>query len=399
MSRLKRISLALTLLLAVGVAVAAAQRGDGRTAVGETSSRLGRSCSGGDYSFRADTLYDLRSFADGLAIVRAVGESIPPPPTGPEGWAGLIGRKVDVQVERVLWRRPHAPSPPTAFRFSDYGWTGTLKHKRPWRACDATRMELGRRYLAPVARLDDGVWYPLDQTRLRLRGNRVVGGVDAGEPNHGHRALAGRTVRGATKALAQTLPYRSTVLHPGGDPAKRWQRAYRDRFRLWRVGRRGAFTIASGVTARARWELYGRLGRRGLCLGVSARPLWPPGLSPSGEGCGPRTDEPTAVTLGLFFSDRRGAFAYGSAGEDVVRVRLTVEGRPARTVDTTFTPIPPGGDGRFRVLPMRRPCPILSVEGLGRDGRVVGQAEIPTHRPQSNPAPDPYAACSVAGRG
>ena len=287
----------------------------------------GTSCAGLDHSFRADTLHDLRSFADGLAIVRAVGEAIPPPPEGPEGWAGLIGRKVDVRVERVLWRRPHAPAPPAAFSFSDYGWTGTPKRKRPWRACDATRMELGRRYLAPVARLEDGVWYPLDQARLRLRGNRVVGGVDAGEPTHGHRALAGRTVRGATRTLARTLPYRTTVLHPGGDPAKRWGRAYRDRFRLWRLGRRGAFTIASGVTARARWELYGRPERQRLCLGIATRPLWPPGLSPSGEGCGSRTVGPTGVTLGLFFSDRRGAFAYGRAGEEVVRVRVTVQGR------------------------------------------------------------------------
>ena len=375
--RVKRLWLVPLVLVLAGAGVAAAQRASGPPPGGEASGSPGQSCAGLDYSFRAETLHDLRSFADALAIVKAVDERIPQAPEGPEGWAGLIGRNVDVRVERVLWRRPHAPEPPVAFSFSDFGWTGTLKHKRPWGACDATRMDLGRRYLAPVARLRDGVWYPLDQARLRLSGKRVGGGVDLGEPTHGHRALAGRTVRGATKTLARTLPYRTTVLHPGGDPVKRWSRASRDRFRLWRVGRRGAFTIASGVTARSRWELYGRLGRRGLCTGISARPLWPPGLSPSGEGCGPRAIGPTDVTLGTFSSDKRGAFAYGRAGKDVWSVRVRTEGGPNRTVDTTFTPSPPGGDGRFWVLPMRRVCPILSIEGL-RDGKVVSRADVPT---------------------
>jgi hypothetical protein len=372
--QLKRWSLVAFASALAGVGVAAAQRGGDRSEDG----RLGSSCSEADYSFRAETLNDLRSFADALVIVRATGERTPPPPGGPEGWAGLIGRRVDARIERVLWRRPRAPGPPRTFTFSDYGWTGTLKHRRPWHACNATRMEIGRRYLAPVARLADGVWYPLDQARLRLRGDRVVGGVDAGEPSHGHRALAGRTTRGATKTLSRTLPYRATVTHPLGDPAKRWNRAYRDRFRVWRVGRRAPFTIASGVTARARWELYGRLARRGLCLGIAARPLWPRGLSPSGEGCGPRQVGPTEVTLGRFASDERGAFAYGRAGRDVVSVRVAGEGTWSRVVATTFTPSPPGGDGRFWVLPTRTTRPILTVEGLDRDGRVVGRpAQLP----------------------
>ena len=43
--------------------------------------------------------------------------------------------------------------------------------------------------------------------------------------------------------------------------------------RLWRLGLRGQFTIASGVTARSRWELYGRPERQRHCLGMVARPL------------------------------------------------------------------------------------------------------------------------------
>ncbi|HEX6652870.1 MAG TPA: hypothetical protein VF072_09015, partial [Thermoleophilaceae bacterium] len=134
-------------------------------------------CADLDTSFTTDSLHDIRSFADAMAVVRAVREAVPPTPDGPEGWAGLIGRYVTVRVERELWRRPNAPKPPQRFRFNDFGWTGTLDDRRPFVGCGATRMEIGRRYLAPVAR-DHGVWFPFGGVRLRLRGNLVVGGVD-----------------------------------------------------------------------------------------------------------------------------------------------------------------------------------------------------------------------------
>ncbi|HEV7846939.1 MAG TPA: hypothetical protein VGO83_11830, partial [Thermoleophilaceae bacterium] len=218
-------------------------------------------CSESDTSYTTGTLHDLRSFSDAVAIVRGVSERTPPPPDGPEGWAGLIARDVDVRVERVLWRRPNAPEPPRSFTFGDLGWTGTLKHRKPWKGCRDTRMELGRRYLAPVVR-HNGTWYPFFTTRMRLRGNLVVGGVDLGEPENSHRALQGRTIAEAVRAIATARPYRAVVLHPQGSPAQRWQRAYRDHFRLW-GGTRGVPAVSqSGVTARSRWELYVRLPSR-----------------------------------------------------------------------------------------------------------------------------------------
>src|SRR5215212_2480177 len=135
-----------------------------------------------------------------MAIVRGVSETIPPPPEGPEGWAGLIGRQVTIHVERILWRRPHASDPPRRFRFGDLGWTGTLEHRKPWLGCGETRIELGRRYLAPIVR-HGGTWYPFFPTRLRLRGDLVVGGVDQGEPENSHQALQGRSVAGAVRLL------------------------------------------------------------------------------------------------------------------------------------------------------------------------------------------------------
>jgi hypothetical protein len=341
------------------------------------------SCAELDTTYTTESLHDVRSFADAMAIVRGVKEAVPPTPDGPEGWAGLIGRYVTVRVERVLWRRPHAPEPPRRFRFGDFGWTGTLKDRKPWLGCRATRMELGRRYLAPVVR-DHGEWYPFPATRLRMRGDLVVGGVDLGEPEHSHQALAGQTVPNAARTVAETLPYRTTVLHPGGGPRRRWERAYRDHYRLWGDPKGVPVIVASGVTSRSRWQLYLRLpARGGMCVGMSVRRLWRGRLGPSGEGCGDRTVPPFTNRIGLFSARGRGVFAYGHTGSKIYSVRALFDGEEAKEVQTTFTPDPPGGRDRFWVVPAERDCENVTVQAIGPNGDVVDEQRL-----------EGYAACS-----
>ena len=335
-----------------------------------------RPCAELDASFTTDSLHDIRSFADAMAVVRGVSEAVPPTPDGPEGWAGLIGRYVTVRVERVLWRRPNAPKPPRRFRFNDFGWTGTLEDRRPFVGCGATRMEVGRRYLAPVVR-DHGDWYPFPGTRLRLRGDLVVGGVDAGEADHSHQALAGRSVRNAVRTVAETLPYRSTVLHPGGSPGWRWQRADADDYRLWGDPKGVPAIVASGVTSRARWQLYMRLpARGGMCVGMTVRALWHPKAAASGEGCGARTLRPLRTGLGLFSSDRHGLFAFGHTGSRVYNVRVRFGGEDWKEVQTTFTPEPPGGRDRFWVVPAENGCRNVTVQAIGPKGTVVDERRV-----------------------
>jgi hypothetical protein len=359
---------------AVGVALAVSAIG-GAVLVGggsEPGAAPGESCADGESTFTTDSLHDLRSFADAVAIVRGVRESVPPPPRGPEGYAGLIGRKVTARVERILWRRPNAPEPPRRFRFGDLGWTGTLENRRPLVICDETRMELGRRYLAPIAR-QHGVWFPFSPTRLRLEGDRVVGGVDAGEPENSHQALAGRSVRGAARLVAQTKPYRAVVLHPEGSPADRWQRVNRDRYRLWRERPGTPVVVTSGVTPKSRWQLYLRLPRRGgMCVGISARPLWRPHPAPSGEGCGPRTLAPTALRPSLFYARHRGWFAFGRVGQRAWDVRVRFDGEDWKEPPEIPTPIPPGGPDYFWVQPAEGRCPaIITVQARDGDGNLV----------------------------
>jgi hypothetical protein len=343
-------------------------------------------CAEPEATYTTDALHDIRSFADAMAIVRGVRETIPPAPEGPEGWAGLIGRTVTFKVERVLWRRPNAPEPPRRARFSDLGWGGTLEHRTPLKGCGETRMVIGRRYLAPIVR-DHGTWYPFLPTRLRLRGDLVVGGVDAGEAENSHQALQGRSVAGAVRLVVNTLPYRAVVLHPGGGPAQRWRAVYRDHYRIWRDPQGLPVIVQSGVTPRSRWQLYLRLpARGGMCVGMTARALWHPRPAPSGEGCGPRTLPRTSMRVGLFGAARRGVFADGHTGAGVVEVRVRFDGEGRQVLQTVPTPIPPGGRGRFWVAPAAGDCPAFNVQGLDIDGKVVVEERFGDS--------DSYAACS-----
>ena len=355
------------------------------------------SCGYSESSYTTDTLNDVRSFADAMAIVRGVKEELPPEPDGPEGWAGLIGRRVTVEVERVLWRRPNAPRPPQRMRYIDLGWSGTLEDRRPMHIEGETRLVLGRRYLAPIVR-QHGEWYPFFTVRLLLRGDLVVGGVDCGEPENSHAALQGRSVRAAVRLVAETPPYRAVVLHPEGSPARRWQRVDRDHYRIWRQRPGMPVIVGSGLTPKSRWQLYLRLPKRGgMCVGISARPLWSPRPAPSGEGCGPRTLPPVALRGGLFYARHRGWFAYGRTGARAWDVRVRFDGEDWKEPPELPTPIPPGGRGYFWVQPAEGNCPLFTVQARNGDGEVVAEERHgPFPEPTPDPAPgspDPYAAC------
>jgi hypothetical protein len=181
----------------------------------------------GDYAYPQETLRDWVSFFDQLSVVRAVDERRAGPLKDPDG-AGYVGRHVTVEVERTLWRRDGAAQAPRRFEFVDIGWwqerDGSLRVSKP---CGETRMAVGRRYLAIVGR-HRGRWFPGLTGRLRLRGPRVVGGVDEGHPAEAHAALTGMRVRAAADLVAAAQPYRAAVAHADWGPVARFRAAARD---------------------------------------------------------------------------------------------------------------------------------------------------------------------------
>jgi hypothetical protein len=323
-----------------------------------------------------DTLRDWVSFSDQLSVIKVLGHKIPPTPEGPEGWAGLINRRVKVRVERTLWHRATAARAPAELRFIDWGWWGELDDRRPIHMCGTVRLRVGQRYLAMITRYRSP-WFAVDTGRLLLRGRRVVGGVD-GEASAAQHELTGRTVEQAAALLRRTRPYVAATRHPELNPARRWQAAARDRFRVPRADRFDPIPVTAGVTARSRWMLYTRRGRRGgWCLGVALRPLWPGGgAAPSGEGCGGPFSADREITLGLTGAAGRGTFAYGRAWSDIYAVRVAAGSGAPAVVPTTFAPKEVGGPLRYWVAPLRGDCRAVTAEALDRNLQPVERIQI-----------------------
>jgi hypothetical protein len=392
MASFRGILVGAALLAVIGALSAAlATRGGGATDP-EACSPVGES------SWTMDTLRDWVSFSDQLSVIRVVHEAIPPTPTGPEGWAGFIGRTVTVEVERTLWRRPGAPRAPARVRFGDWGWWGEPGHKRPTRVCGVTRLEVGRTYLAPLARIRGRVWVPSDDSRLRLRGDLVVGGVDGGEPSFAHRELAGRRLARAAALVEGTSPYPAAARRPHLDPARRWNEVDSDRYRPGRRARYEPITVAAGVTARSRWVEYARRGRRGgWCVGLATRPLWPGGgPSPSGEGCGGGLSARHPLTLGIFAAAKRGSFAYGRAWKTVAEVEMAVGSQPPVTLPTRPSPKEIGGDERWWAVPLSgSPCEGITVRGRDLHGDLLGSEAVVRASPG---CPQPFSPTSTSAR-
>jgi hypothetical protein len=55
----------------------------------------------------------------------------------------------------------------------------------------------------------------------------------------------------------------------------------------------------------------------------------------------------------------------------VYGVRVRFGGEDWKEVQTTFTPIPPGGRGRFWVVPADGDCRSVTVQAIGPKGNVV----------------------------
>jgi hypothetical protein len=173
----------------------------------------------------SETLRDWVSFADDLAVVSVAAERELPPPPGadPRLDEDYIGREVTLQVERTLWHRPGGPSVGDDFDMVVWGWTERSGTRRPFAVLGGARMEVGRRYLLPVTKIE-GEWTPLGSgTILTLEGDTVTSDVPGNKPEPVAAAMKGRSLADARRAVNSAAPYPLAAKNAEVPAVERWK--------------------------------------------------------------------------------------------------------------------------------------------------------------------------------
>jgi hypothetical protein len=161
-----------------------------------------------DYALPGETVGEWVHHGDQLSVISVTSETRPATWPAYRNSGGLVGRKVTVRVERTLWHRAGAPRAGRVLRFGVWGWMydDDQSPDSPRAALvpeGATRMQVGRRYLAVLVRLR-GRWSPLrDSAVMTLsREGRVTSEVYEGEPSEGALALRGHTLAEAATLVS-----------------------------------------------------------------------------------------------------------------------------------------------------------------------------------------------------
>lgn len=110
----------------------------------------------GDDRLPSGTAADWVTYADHVVVVKVTSErTLPPNRTETERGEGMIGRKVGLQVQKVLWSRKGAAQPaPTSWEYNAAGWAfanGKLEDRTKVALHDRPRMETGHQYVIALA--------------------------------------------------------------------------------------------------------------------------------------------------------------------------------------------------------------------------------------------------------
>ena len=147
--------------------------------------------------------------------------------------------------------------------------------------------------------------------------------------------------------------------------------------------------VGRGRASDARWTLFTRRVRAGLCLGLEARPVGERS-GPSGEGCGGGL-RGKPLSLGVSVLGELGSFAYGLVARRVGRIDVTFgAGAP---MEARILPGQPmlGYHGRFWIAPFAGQCAIVSARAFDGEGNPLGRVKTPEAPPkpgQRSPQPD-----------
>jgi hypothetical protein len=161
--------------IAISLAAALALAG-----CGEAATPTSITASGSD-RLPSSSMRDWVSYSDHVAVFSVTAEQeIAPTPEEIAIGEGLVGRRVTIEIERVLWSAPKAPVLPTTFDTTTYGWALVEGAKVELVPDDGPRLTVGGRYLAPLVLFEDAErseWATMtSSSELPLDGSRIAGG-------------------------------------------------------------------------------------------------------------------------------------------------------------------------------------------------------------------------------
>lgn len=172
----------------------------------------------------SDTLRDWAGYADQVSAISVVAQRrIPSPDLVRDG--GYENRMITVRVDETLWTRPGAPTVEGSFEMLEWGFfTGEDGVRRRFIVENAVWPEVGKRYIAPLVRSDEGDWTFLSSAAIaKVNGDRADASVDVGTPTLALRAISGHSHAEVGAVMRATKPSAAAEKHAELPPEARFR--------------------------------------------------------------------------------------------------------------------------------------------------------------------------------
>lgn len=128
---------------------------------GLSSAGSGSRCASADHIVPSESLQDLVTYADQVAVVKVVDDEVVEYDRPNDGLELERFREVTIEVTDVVWTAPQQRDVPTSATFTTSGWRGGDPKKGPAPDCDQPPLEVGHRYLVGMVEYRDGEWAPM----------------------------------------------------------------------------------------------------------------------------------------------------------------------------------------------------------------------------------------------
>lgn len=161
-----------------------------------------------DDALPSSALMDWVSYASQVSVVTVVSEVELPVPSGLSGerGGGYVGRSVDLRIDETLWTYPGTDPQTGTISFVANGWIRKGDVTLPFGSLGAERLEVGKAYIIPLVRYEDGWGWLSAGTMLPVDSDQRVAIDPLRITNTASQQLHGKSFSGLTETLVSTSP-------------------------------------------------------------------------------------------------------------------------------------------------------------------------------------------------